>query len=76
MFEPPVDLVLCSDCIYDEDLVDILADSIVALSNPETEIYVAYQHRRQFVEKKFLECAQERKLRVVHVSSNSLAHTT
>ncbi len=65
-----MDLILCSDCIYDEDLVDILADSIVSLSSPHTEIYVAYQHRRQFVEKKFLECTQERKLKVIRVSDS------
>lgn len=31
-----VDVILCSDCIYDEDLVEVLAKTIAALSRPDT----------------------------------------
>lgn len=60
-----VDVIICSDCIYDEDLVEILAKTIAALARPDTEIYVAYQHRRKAVQQQFLDCAQACQLRVV-----------
>jgi predicted nicotinamide N-methyase len=31
-----VDVIICSDCIYDEDLVEILAKTIAALARPDT----------------------------------------
>jgi len=60
-----VDVILCSDCIYDEDLVESLAKTIAALARPDTEIYVTYQHRRKAVQQQFLDCAQACGLKAV-----------
>ena len=37
-----VDVIICSDCIYDEDLVEILAKTIAALARPDTGVHLCF----------------------------------
>jgi predicted nicotinamide N-methyase len=37
-----VDVIICSDCIYDEDLVEILAKTIAALARPDTGAHLCF----------------------------------
>lgn len=39
-----VDVILCSDCIYDEDLVESLAKTIAALARPDTGSIIQRLH--------------------------------
>ena len=37
-----MDVIICSDCIYDEDLVEILAKTIAALARPDTGVHLCF----------------------------------
>jgi predicted nicotinamide N-methyase len=46
-FAPPVDVVIASDCTYNEHCFDLLLQTIGALSSPSTHIILSFQKRRK-----------------------------
>lgn len=54
---PPVDVVVCSDCIYMATSIAPLVQTIRSLSDAHTKIWVGHQHRSPEVERLFREKA-------------------
>ena len=46
-FRPPFDLVIASDCTYNEHCFDLLLHTLAALSDTHTEIVLSFQKRRK-----------------------------
>ncbi len=42
---PPFDIILASDVIYQENLINPLISTLKTLSGPCTQIFLAYEHR-------------------------------
>eukprot|EP00698_Gefionella_okellyi_P025268 TRINITY_DN919_c0_g1_i2.p1 TRINITY_DN919_c0_g1~~TRINITY_DN919_c0_g1_i2.p1 ORF type:complete len:724 (-),score=160.69 TRINITY_DN919_c0_g1_i2:29-2200(-) len=53
--DPPYDVILCSDVIYNEKVIPQLVASITALSNESTDVFLAYRQRYGVVEHEFFE---------------------
>ena len=57
---PPFDYVLCTDCVYQEDLCRLLVDTIVGAITKKSKVYVVNEHRSQSVQDAFVKCVEER----------------
>ena len=66
-FNPPLDVIVATDVVYNHDVVQPLIESLRALSGPETQVYLAYGRNRS---------AEESFFRGVHKEFVSKALTT
>jgi len=58
-FNPPVDYIIGSDLMYDDDYVEALVDTICSLSDRNTQIYLGYETRQMNAESKFMSYATQ-----------------
>lgn len=52
------DVILASDCVYLEVAFQPLLDSLAAISNKDTDIYMSYKKRRK-ADKRFFQMARK-----------------
>ena len=45
-FDPPLDIIVATDVVYNHDVVQPLVDTLKALSGPHTHVYFAYGRNR------------------------------
>lgn len=55
--EPPFDIVLATDVIYDGSVIGQLADSLIKLSDERTQVLIAYG-RNRWAETTFMDAVQ------------------
>ncbi|KAJ8601994.1 hypothetical protein CTAYLR_002737 [Chrysophaeum taylorii] len=56
--DPPFDLVFASDCLYDVDALPALLDTVLAVSDGGTVVYLAYKRRIDDRERPFFHTLQ------------------
>jgi len=70
--EPPFDVIIASECIYYEELVEPLLTTIDNLSSSKTITFVSFEEHRPDSVVMFLEEAQKKGFRVQHIPIDDL----
>jgi len=73
--DPPFDLIICSDLVYQPETFEPLLRSWKMLSHPCTRVLLAYEKRKPDVEAKFFGMAAEQQLSCSRVDSSMLDET-
>ena len=71
-FDVPYDIIIASECIYYEELVDPLLSSIKALSGPGTQIFASFEEHRPESVKLFSEGALKQGFQLESVPTEHL----